>query len=68
MPYKVTATSRKGDESKSCVNASEAQFWVEKLQDDGVIDIAVERDGVPVSLDDLPRLIFEKTRSCKDCL
>jgi hypothetical protein len=67
MPYKVTATSPKGRESKTCVNASEANFWVEKFQDDGAVDIVAEKDGVAIPIADLPLLIFVKTRSCEDC-
>jgi len=65
--FTVTATIQAGSRSKTCAQASEAQFWVEDFQDSGAGDIAVERDGVPVPLDDLFRLIFEKTRSCESC-
>jgi len=63
MAFTVTA----GDRSKTCAQASEAQFWVEEFQDNGAVDIAVERDGVAVPLDDLFLLMFEKTRSCESC-
>ena len=67
MAYTVTAVGDRGVQSRTCLQASEAHVWVEAFRDDGADDIVVERYGVPVTIDQLFRLMFEKTRSCEGC-